>query len=541
VQIHTCVYGDRMVSAASGATRLPFDLRNTARQTRARFRYQDECVALRCIANLLSGHVIAVVVEWSTDYIALFGNGSVELVSVKHRDPGQGEWPAGELRNKVLRDLHRVWRQMHEACTCAFASNTAVSRPARKMLENDFAGYLGLDPAEAARFRASLVLPDPPLPRRTEITAVAVEALSAVLAELHRDPAHVRPCYEALVDRIAEVALEEPPTPEQRLAALTGSLRAVADRLAPRQDEHTLRLADLRELVLHTHDRLAGSTPPSRTIAVPRQDSDWRGGDRLQLGDARYVIHDPVDVSYAVDRAFRHQRAVARQTAPVQRDVFLHRLDVLRPEPAARAALAQTTAEAELTGRLPGLPAVLTVAADDNRITIIRDLAGSQPLSTVFGGPPYPVVALDALLAGLPSLVHTLTGLHSAGYAHRALHTDALLVDAKGRVRPRDAGLATIPPAPGDGRSPYRAPEQDRPLLQPPGPSTDVYAIAAIVYHLATGQPPGANPPPPSLLRPDLNPDLDTPLLGALATEPNRRPSLTDLAKMLRVAGATVR
>jgi hypothetical protein len=530
-----------MASARHESTSVPFDPRNTARQTRARFRYQDECVALRCIPNLLSGEITAVIVEWSTDYIAVLANNDIELVSVKHRDPGQGDWPAGELRDDVLLDLHRVWREMREACSCVFASNAAVSRNARRAMDKDFAKYVGLDPAEAARFLAALALPEPPLPRRTEITAVAVEALSAVLAELHRDPAYVRTCYEALVDRIAEVAIQMPPTPEQRLVALTGSMRAVTKRSAPRQAEQTLRLADLRELVIRTHDRLAERTPPFRTVAVPQKESDWRGGDTLLLRRARYLIHEPIDVSFPNDRAYRCQRAAARQTEPVQRDVFLHRVDVLLPEPAARAALAQTADEVELSGHLPGLPSILATVAEEHCITVVRDLTGMRPLTAVWGMPSYPAVALDALLGRLTELVRTLTALHAGGRAHRSLHTDALLVDTAGRLRLRDAGLAAVSPAVGEGRIPYRAPEQDRPILQPPGPATDVYSLAAIVYHLATGQPPGTNPPPPSLLRPDLNPDLDAPLLDCLAIEPGRRPRLNDLERMLRTAGTSVR
>jgi hypothetical protein len=82
---------------------------NTARETRARFRYQDECVALRCIPNLISGRVTAIVVEWSSDYLVVAADGTVELVSIKHREPDQPAWTPSALR-PVLIDLHRYWR-----------------------------------------------------------------------------------------------------------------------------------------------------------------------------------------------------------------------------------------------------------------------------------------------------------------------------------------------------------------------------------------------------------------------------------------------
>ena len=156
-----------------------FDDRNTARQTRGRFHYQDECVALRCVANLVSGDVTAVVVEWSTDYIALLADGSRELVSVKHREPGTGEWTPGELK-KPLRDLYRTWREMQGDCRCAFVSSAAVTTGARTEVRNRLAAILGVDAAQAEPFGRVLSLPDPPLPRRSEITAVAVRVLEGI-------------------------------------------------------------------------------------------------------------------------------------------------------------------------------------------------------------------------------------------------------------------------------------------------------------------------------------------------------------------------
>ena len=81
----------------------------------------------------------------------------------------------------------------------------------------------------------------------------------------------------------------------------------------------------------------------------------------------------------------------------------------------------------------------------------------------------------------------------------------------------------------GEGPPEYRAPEQERPIRHPPGPATDVYQIAAIVYHLATGQTVGRRPVPPSFLRPELTAALDAPVLAGLAPEPAARPALERL------------
>ena len=61
---------------AGGLYRAP---RNAGPQTRAMYEYQDKCVALRCIPNLLPGSPVeAVAVEWSTDYVlsAVPGSGN---------------------------------------------------------------------------------------------------------------------------------------------------------------------------------------------------------------------------------------------------------------------------------------------------------------------------------------------------------------------------------------------------------------------------------------------------------------------------------
>jgi hypothetical protein len=162
------------------------DARNTARQTRARFEYQDACIALRCIRNLLpSSPVVGVAVEWATDYVLVTGDGGRELVSVKHRDPGQGDWSYAELKNEhVFRDLHAVWKAMGESGDYVFESNHGFSRLAQPYVIDaihphverrdvaKLARDLGIDVGEADRFLGHLLLRRDPLPDRTSIDAV---------------------------------------------------------------------------------------------------------------------------------------------------------------------------------------------------------------------------------------------------------------------------------------------------------------------------------------------------------------------------------
>jgi hypothetical protein len=508
-----------------------FDDRNTARATRGRFRYQDECVALRCIANLASEQLTAVIVEWSADYIAVLPDGDPELVSVKHRDPGAGEWTMSRLR-EPLQDLHRVWQLEGERCTCAFASSAAVTTKTREeLVENRLEGCIAADAAERERFLRVLTLPDPPLPRRTEITDVGIRAMGGVLSLLGRDDRHAEECYRVLVRRIERVAVEEPPQPEERIARLTGSLRAVRDRGRPDQAAQTLYIADLRDLVLATEASAGRRAPqPIRAAVLARP----RGDREIEVaGELFQVVGEPEE-TVAPDRSWRLLRANARQTSEPARELRLNRLDVIKRTASADRRRTELKAEAQVHDTIPGLPEVL---ARDN-LAFVTALPPGAELPTVYGRPPYPGIALDALVRALPQIVRTLESLHATGKAHRALRPEALIASRE-RLWLRDAGLATTEPAAGEGPRDYRAPEQERPLLTPPGPATDVFQLAAIVYHLATGEPPGPDPLPPGLLRPELAAEIEEPLMAGLAADPQRRPALRKLVADL--PGGTVR
>lgn len=509
-----------------------FDDRNTARATRGRFRYQDECVALRCIDNLASGELAAVIVEWSTDYIATFPDRDPELVSVKHRDPGTGEWTTAELR-KPLRDLHHVWREMRERCSCAFVSSAGVTAAARKELAA--IELPGAAAAERRRFLNALSLPSPPLPRRSEITTIGISAMGAALRLLHRDERYARDCYLALLRRIERAAIEEPADPVERLARLTGSLRSVAERGRPSLSSLTLLMQELRELVLRTESAAERRTPvPIRAAVVARPRADREVHIN---GEAYRLVGDPVETG-SPDGSYQLLRTDARPTARPDRDVRLAMLNVV----SQRGPVVELGREAELHESVAGLPPVLARESRRHTFSLVTALPPGAPLLSAYGLPPYPRVALDALVNGLPHLGRTLSDLHAGGGAHRALRP-AVLFASRDRLWLRDAGLAATPIAAGEGPPEYRAPEQDRPILVAPGPATDVYQLAAIVYHLTTGTLPGLDPAPPGLLRPDLSPAWEQPLLAALSSEPEQRPDMRELVhslvEALRAGGTT--
>lgn len=252
---------------------------NAGPPTRARYEYQDACVALRCIPNLVPGSPVeAVVVEWSTDYVLLGGDGRRELVSVKHRDPGQHDWTFGRLKAEhVFRDLHAVWRAMGEGGDFVFESNAGLAadllpyvgnpgerrEPGQEAIRR-LAAHLQADSREVHRFLRCFFLRRDPLPSRSHIDAVAAQDLSVVMDELGLDTAWSRACLAALVERIAQASTQRPPEPAERVARLTGFIRDLEDKARVTAAGSLLTMEELREVIAATSARLAARQIPAR-------------------------------------------------------------------------------------------------------------------------------------------------------------------------------------------------------------------------------------------------------------------------------------
>ena len=150
-----------------------------------------------------------------------------------------------------------------------------------------------------------------------------------------------------------------------------------------------------------------------------------------------------------------------------------------------------------------------------------------------------------------------LDAIHSAGYVHRDVKPQNVMLDLAGHVYLSDFGLAKPALATtGDTRSQqwvgtldYVAPEQIR--GEHVDARTDVYALGGVLFFMLTGHVPFerenehaklwahlSDPPPrPTDVRPHLPPELDAVVLRAMAKDPaERHPSAGDLARSARSA-----
>ena len=127
-----------------------------------------------------------------------------------------------------------------------------------------------------------------------------------------------------------------------------------------------------------------------------------------------------------------------------------------------------------------------------------------------------------------------LAAAHAQGVLHRDLKPANVLIDDNGLVRITDFGIAIPRAAAGHhmltGTPGYMAPEQ-RAVGTELSEQTDVYALGLVLYELLVGRyalsRPGeaTQPPPPSALVQNVDPQLERVVMQALSPDPRSRPS----------------
>lgn len=164
-------------------------------ETLARYRYQADLVARRCVRMLVDDEIVEVICEWHEDYIVRFASRPCEIVSVKHVEPGQPVWTLRALwAEGGVGHLFARWQRLGGDCTCRLETNHGL-RPgewepaglAHACSKGDSAtlmawaeklvGIVGEDDADAvAQFLAVLSF-DVTLPDRRSIEAFNIESV----------------------------------------------------------------------------------------------------------------------------------------------------------------------------------------------------------------------------------------------------------------------------------------------------------------------------------------------------------------------------
>jgi WD40 repeat protein len=223
---------------------------------------------------------------------------------------------------------------------------------------------------------------------------------------------------------------------------------------------------------------------------------------------------------------------------------------------AVRRFLAEASAAASL--KHPGIVQVYRLGGHDGRPYLELEYLDGGPLTARLDGTPWEPRAAAALLAPVAGAV---AEAHRHGLVHRDLKPGNILLDAEGRPKVSDFGLAKLL---GQGQgltatgeilgSPwYMAPEQADGHTREVGKPADVYALGAVLYELLTGRPPfrgatvletleqvkSAVPVSPRRLVPSVPRDLETIVLQCLAKGPGQRypdagALADDLARYLR-------
>jgi hypothetical protein len=283
----------------------------------------------------------------------------------------------------------------------------------------------------------------------------------------------------------------------------------------------------------------------------------WAAGAEVRLGEYAFLLRKQVEERTASDRSWVWREGDASPVAAAAsgvrvrlRQVVLNRLSrhgaQLRDGLGAQADLLSTMDGAY------GLPHLVGRHDDGGRTTLVTTLATAPAWRDGYGPGRRPLdrlTAAGALAAGA-ALCFALADLHRLGYAHRSLSPDTVLLLDRYRLGTlRDLGLAGFRAAAGEGMDCYRAPEQIEPA-QPragvtgrrPGAATDVYQVAALIYHTLTGRRPGPAPNPPIRASVRGFPTaIDTVITNALSADPRRRPSGIDtLAEALTLARTTL-
>jgi diguanylate cyclase (GGDEF)-like protein len=216
---------------------------------------------------------------------------------------------------------------------------------------------------------------------------------------------------------------------------------------------------------------------------------------------------------------------------------------LVRKQPLGLGAAARLRNEIEVLRRLDGVPGTPQLAGEQERHSVTLVDASARTLAEF--DTPWPAAPLTDLARGLALL---LADVHRHGVIHRDVSpANILIADDDGRTPTLiDFELSTLAaqdlnPVPEDGLAgtlPYLAPEQTGRTGRPVDHRSDLYALGATLYELATGAPPFGRdreplnlihdhlakvPVAPSEVNPDVPPALSAIIMRLLRKDPDQR------------------
>ena len=198
--------------------------------------------------------------------------------------------------------------------------------------------------------------------------------------------------------------------------------------------------------------------------------------------------------------------------------------------------------EAQAAGNLsqPNVVNVYDWGVEGEVYYLVMEYVEGQDLKDIIlqGGPLLPERAVEIALA----ICAALEAAHAQGIVHRDIKPQNIFVTNDGRIKVMDFGIArsaggTAMTQTGTimGTAQYISPEQAQGRTA--DPRSDLYSLGVVIYEMLTGKVPfdGENPVsiaykhvredplPPSMVNPDISPELEAVVMKALAKNPENR------------------